>query len=290
MKYGVLVQPEGDMRAFTETVKWLDTLTMVDGIWIPDHMVRYNPNGSGTYIPRHDTLTCASLAAAHTKRLNIGTLVLPYLLYNPVQLAKAVFTLNNYLLDERIFYLGLGTGAPNDPSYEMLNIDFPPYAERVAHFHAYLDTLMLLFKREPTVKGYIQQPVLPEGKPPHLVIASHNKSIIEVIPQLGSFVTIGAYGDNIENIIQSATQQSEWFDNACKNNFKPPNEATLKIFFPYGKIARISFVTWLTFHTLRNTLTHMGYNYLIVPFVKENSLIQEILQTGGHTTLRPNSF
>ncbi|GAA1915440.1 LLM class F420-dependent oxidoreductase [Streptantibioticus ferralitis] len=95
-------------------------------LWVMDHFWQIPMNGSEDE-PMLESYTTLAFAAAHTRRIRLGTLVTAVVYRYPGVLLKTVTTLD--VLSGGRAWLGVGAGW-NDAEAAGLGIPFPPVAER----------------------------------------------------------------------------------------------------------------------------------------------------------------
>jgi alkanesulfonate monooxygenase SsuD/methylene tetrahydromethanopterin reductase-like flavin-dependent oxidoreductase (luciferase family) len=110
----------------------------LDSIWLPDHLLYRNPDGStrGNW----ECWTMLAALAEATRRLEIGTLVLCNSLRNPAILAKMASAADEVSHGRVI--LGLGAGW-NEPEYQAFGL---PFDHRVDRFEEALQILKPLLR------------------------------------------------------------------------------------------------------------------------------------------------
>lgn len=137
-----------------------------DGIWFGDTIGR-------TERPRADPLMTLAVAAAGTRRIELGTAILQVPLRNPVELAQRLLTLHT--LSQGRFVAGLGAGSTRT-DFEAVGAD---YDARFKTLRASLDTMRKLFNGQ-SVGGVDLHP-WPNalGGPPILIGAWHSGRWLE---------------------------------------------------------------------------------------------------------------
>jgi F420-dependent oxidoreductase-like protein len=125
MKIGIIVEGQEGLswavwRRMTAQIEALG----FDSLWRSDHLLSTGDERREA----HDTWLALTVAAAETKRLQIGSLVSPITFRNPAHLAKLVASVDT-LSDGRLV-LGLGAGW-NDREHRAYGLPFPPLKERL---------------------------------------------------------------------------------------------------------------------------------------------------------------
>ncbi|ALG11099.1 TIGR03621 family F420-dependent LLM class oxidoreductase [Kibdelosporangium phytohabitans] len=116
-RFGVNMITNGDRSAAIAKVRRAEELGY-DVILVPDHLGMPAP------------FPWLSLAAEHTSRVRLGTFVLNAGFWNPVLLARDVFTLNTFAQGR--LELGLGAGYVRE-EFEEAGLAWPRPGERVTH-------------------------------------------------------------------------------------------------------------------------------------------------------------
>jgi luciferase-type oxidoreductase len=116
-----------DVKMHTELIKLADELGF-SALWMREVPV-YDPNfGDGAQV--FDTLAYLGYIAGITKSIAIGTAAVVLPLHDPLQLAKAVATIENLSQGRYLFGVGLGDRPVEFP---LFNFDFQTRATRFVH-------------------------------------------------------------------------------------------------------------------------------------------------------------
>lgn len=131
--------PDGRPASVSATVGWAVRAEELgfDSVWMSDHffldLTKYG--GPATRFGSVEPLTALAVAAAGTRRVRLGTLVLCYAFRPPATLAKVAAALDQASggrLD-----LGLGAGW-YEAEFTAMGIPFPPAGQRVSAFIEYV--------------------------------------------------------------------------------------------------------------------------------------------------------
>jgi probable F420-dependent oxidoreductase len=126
----------------------------VDGLWFPEHVVffrdytskyPYSADGNPSFGKRagvYDPLFAATVAAAVTSRIRVGTAILIVAQRNPVVLAQEVVAVDHASTGR--FDLGIGVGWSSE-EFEAIGV---PWAGRGARTDEYLDAMEVLWRDE----------------------------------------------------------------------------------------------------------------------------------------------
>lgn len=138
MKIGIIIEGQEGLswnawRRITAEVEALG----FDSLWRSDHILSIVDEGREA----HETWLALTVAAAETKRLQIGSLVSPITFRNPALLAKMAASVDT-LSDGRLV-LGVGAGW-NDREHRAHGLPFPPLKERLERLQEGLEVILRL--------------------------------------------------------------------------------------------------------------------------------------------------
>jgi FMNH2-dependent dimethyl sulfone monooxygenase len=145
-----------------------------DSVWVMDHVFIQRPNGR---VLSHEPMLSLAHAAAVTKEIALGSLVLSHAFRHPAQLAREASALAD--LSGGRFILGLGTGW-HQPEFDALGL---PFDHRVGRLEESFDPLRRLLKGErSTVDGkWLQMndaSIAATSPPPPLWIAAEGPRML----------------------------------------------------------------------------------------------------------------
>jgi F420-dependent oxidoreductase-like protein len=138
MKIGIIIEGQEGLswNAWRHITAEVEALGF-DSLWRSDHLLSIVDEGREA----HDTWLALTVAAAETKRLQIGSLVSPITLRNPALLAKMAASVDR-LSDGRLV-LGVGAGW-NDREHRAHGLPFPPLKERLERLEEGLEIILRL--------------------------------------------------------------------------------------------------------------------------------------------------
>ena len=168
LRFQVLVIPNVPWAEYVERFVRLEALGF-EVAAVPDHFCDWgNPSG-----PWLEAWTCLAAIAARTSTIRLTTCVTQIPLRNPAVLAHQAVTVDQ--ISGGRLELGIGTGIPIDPSYDMIGVPNWSARERVERFAEYVELLDHLLVEGVTMyhgtyyqangavmnPGSVQQPRLP---------------------------------------------------------------------------------------------------------------------------------
>jgi len=198
--------------------------TGFESIWAVDHAVMcpdyestypYDPSGRSPFhenVVQPDPLTWLSWAAAHTRRIRLGTGILILPLRNPVVLAKTVASVD--ALSGGRMMLGIGVGWVREEA-EATGTDFTTRGRRCDE---YIEAMRALWQ-EPvsSYKGEFVEfnkvvsqpkPAQPQGVP--ILVGGHSPAAARRAGRLGDgFYPLGVFGDELDDLLATMRAAAE---------------------------------------------------------------------------------
>jgi probable F420-dependent oxidoreductase len=188
-----------------------------DSIWLADHLMYRNPDGSTRGIWECWTML-AALAEA-TQRVELGTLVTCNSFRNPAILAKMAATIDEVSHGRLI--LGFGAGW-NEPEYQAFGL---PFDHRVDRFQEALQILKpLLREGHVDFAGHYYQarnceiaPLGPRPEGPPLMVGSEGQRMLKLTAQYADLWNTGYMGKP-----ETMTERLSKIQTACREVGRDP--------------------------------------------------------------------
>lgn len=140
-RFGVLVLPNTPWPEILQKSRHVESLGF-ELVTTADHFVDW----SDTSRLWHEGWSVLAALAMATERVRIATYVTQFPLRHPAMLARQALTIDH--ISNGRLEIGLGTGIPIDPSYDMMGIPNWDGKERVVRFKEYVEVIDRLLSNE----------------------------------------------------------------------------------------------------------------------------------------------
>lgn len=226
-RFAVLVLPNTSWSEILERSKHVERLGF-DLVTTADHFVDW----SDTSRPWHEGWSVLAAVAMATERVRIATYVTQFPLRHPAMLARQALTID-HISDGRL-EIGLGTGIPIDPSYDMMGIPNWDGKERVVRFKEYVEVVDRLLSNEVssfsgdyyTINEAIVKPRPVQSPRPPLVIAALGPVMLRFAAQAADTWDTMSFAQTFNEQLAEVKGKIEIVDAACVKINRDP--ATLR--------------------------------------------------------------
>ncbi|MEU1878558.1 LLM class flavin-dependent oxidoreductase [Streptosporangium sp. NPDC020072] len=237
-RFGVMVYPDQPFPVLVERFGLLEGLGF-DQIFLPDHSGDLR-NLRGMWF---DSWAVLAVAATHTRRISLGTLVANQILRPPSQLAKQAVTLDH--LSGGRFELGIGAGIF---AWDHYSVGEHPWApkERMRRFLDYVAIVDGILRAEdvtfshtgsrlwagdvPTAPGCLQSPRLP------IIVGGQSPSMLRAAAHYADvWNTHGPPGASAEGVLRATAEQNRTLDRLAAEAGRTPSAVrrSFTIFGPW---------------------------------------------------------
>lgn len=135
---------QANWQEFLEFWRFLDRETLIDSLWLSDHLVSFAP-GSGMDEACLEGWTAAAAAATATDRLKIGCIATAVTMRHPSIVAKMAATLDHISNGRLEFGIGAAWHGGEHASY---GVTFPSVGQREDMLEEAVQVIRLLFRAE----------------------------------------------------------------------------------------------------------------------------------------------
>lgn len=226
-RFAVLVLPNTSWSEILERSKHVERLGF-EMVTTADHFVDW----SDTSRLWHEGWSVLAALAMATKRVRIATYVTQFPLRHPAMLARQALTIDH--ISNGRLEIGLGTGIPIDPSYDMMGIPNWDGKERVVRFKEYVAVVDRLLSNEVssysgdyyTINDAIVKPRPVQSPRPPLVIAALGPVMLRFAAQLADTWDTMSFAQSFNEQLAEVKGKTEIVDAACAKINRDP--ATLR--------------------------------------------------------------
>jgi alkanesulfonate monooxygenase SsuD/methylene tetrahydromethanopterin reductase-like flavin-dependent oxidoreductase (luciferase family) len=227
LTFGVGVLPGGTWEEFIARCQRVEDLGL-DMVTTGDHFVDWNDPQR----PWLEAWTLLAAVANATSRVRIGIYVSQIPLRNPAMLARQALTVDH--ISGGRLDVGLGTGLPIDPSYDMIGIPNWDTAERVARLREYVQIVAQLLGNERTsftgeyyqVNDAVMNPRPLQSPRPPIVVAALGPVMMEITARHADKWNTMSFAANFEEQFAEVGERCKAMDEICVKAGRDP--ATLQ--------------------------------------------------------------
>lgn len=227
MKFGVQASQSGiTWDEYIDLVKWLDTGSNFEYLWLTDHFVTGFGTAFGSDGPYLEGWTTLSAVAQATSRIRIGVLVSGNTYRHPAVLAKQATTVDHISGGRLEFGLG---GAWHVYEHEVFGIPFLTTKERLDRMDEAAELIKKLWTEDrPTFEGEYYQLKAPPYHPPN-VQKPHPPILIGGAGEKRTLRTVARFAD-VANVSfnqahpDTVRHKFEVLDQHCRDIGRDPSE------------------------------------------------------------------
>ncbi|MHA2162668.1 MAG: LLM class flavin-dependent oxidoreductase [Candidatus Thorarchaeota archaeon] len=231
LRFGVLALPNAPLNIMLKRFQYIEELGF-DVTGTGDAFVSKSWPKSYNNAPWLEPWTLLAALAVKTTHIRIATWITQIPLRNPAMVARQA-TIVDHLSDGRL-ELGLGTGEPNDPSYQMAGIpDWSP-KEKVNRFREYVEIVDRLLRNEDTsfegryykVKDAVVNPPVQKPRPP-IWIAAMGPRMLRIAARYADTWNSMSVCDNRDEQLEVTRRRIELMEDYCKEIDRDPRSLRL---------------------------------------------------------------
>ncbi len=220
-----------DWPEFLEFWRILDRETLIDSLWLSDHLVSFAP-GSGMGEACLEGWTAAAAAAAATERLKIGCIATAVTMRHPSVVAKMAATLDHISNGRLEFGIGAAWHGGEHAAY---GVAFPSVARREDMLEEAVQVIRLLLRAEGPVDfngAYFSLRQAPFS--PTCVQRPHPPIIVAGGGEKRTLRTAARYGDaaNVIGGLATAKRKMAILDEHCAAAGRDPREVARSVVTP----------------------------------------------------------
>ena len=226
-RFGVLVLPNVSWSEILQRSKHVEDLGF-ELVTTADHFVDW----SDTSRLWHEGWSVLAAVAMATERVRIATYVTQFPLRHPAMLARQALTIDH--ISNGRLEIGLGTGIPIDPSYDMMGIPNWDGKERVVRFKEYVEVIDRLLSNEVssfageyyTINEAIVKPRPVQRPRPPLVIAALGPVMLRFAARAADTWDTMSFAPTFAEQLDDVREKVRVVHEACAKNGRDP--ATLR--------------------------------------------------------------
>jgi alkanesulfonate monooxygenase SsuD/methylene tetrahydromethanopterin reductase-like flavin-dependent oxidoreductase (luciferase family) len=227
LRFQVLVLPNAPWDELERRFTYVEDLGF-DLVSTADHFVDWtNPA-----VPWLEAWTALAAAARATRRIRLLTLVTQIPLRHPAMLARQALTVDH--VSGGRLEVGLGTGLPIDPAYDMLGIPNWEPKERVARFGEYLEIVDRLLSNERSsyegryyrIKDALMNPRPVQRPRPPLVVAALGPAMLRHAARRADTWNSLSFAKSVDAQLAETADRVKRMEDACAEVGRDP--ATLR--------------------------------------------------------------
>ncbi len=226
-RFAVLVLPNTSWSEILERTQHVERLGF-ELVTTADHFVDW----SDTSRDWHEGWSVLAAIAMATERVRIATYVTQFPLRHPAMLARQALTIDH--ISNGRLEIGLGTGIPIDPSYDMMGIPNWDGKERVVRFKEYVEVIDRLLSNEVssftgdyyTINEAIVKPRPVQLPRPPLVIAALGPVMLRFAARKADTWDTMSFAKTFEEQLADVREKVRIVDEACAKIGRDP--ATLR--------------------------------------------------------------
>ncbi|MGI9426023.1 MAG: LLM class flavin-dependent oxidoreductase [Hyphomicrobiaceae bacterium] len=226
-RFGVLVLPNMEWIDYLQRVLNVERLGF-EIVTTADHFVDW----TDTSRLWHEGWSALAGIAMATERIRLATYVTQFPLRHPAMLARQALTIDH--MSNGRLEIGLGTGIPIDPSYEMMGIPNWDGKERVARFKEYTEIVDRLLSNEVTsfsgkhytINEAIMKPRPVQSPRPPIVIGALGPVMLRYTARVADTWNTMSFAQTFEEQLTDAREKVRIIDEACDKIGRDP--ATLR--------------------------------------------------------------
>jgi alkanesulfonate monooxygenase SsuD/methylene tetrahydromethanopterin reductase-like flavin-dependent oxidoreductase (luciferase family) len=216
LRFQVLVLPNAPWSELLTRFKYVEDLGF-DVATTADHFVDWN----NPAVPWLEAWTVLAAVARETTRVRLATYVSQIPLRNPAMLARQALTVDH--ISSGRLEIGLGTGLPIDPAYDMIGIPNWESRERVARFNEYVEIVDRLLSNEKSsyegryyrVKDAMMNPRPIQRPRPPLVIAALGPAMLRHAARYADNWNSLSFAGSFERQLAETAERAARIDDAC---------------------------------------------------------------------------
>ncbi len=222
-RFGVLVLPNTSWSEILQRSRHVEKLGF-ELLTTADHFVDW----SDTSRLWHEGWSVLAAIAMATERVRIATYVTQFPLRHPAMLARQALTIDH--ISNGRLEIGLGTGIPIDPSYDMMGIPNWDGKQRVVRFKEYVQVIDQLLSNEVssfsgehyTINQAIVKPRPVQQPRPPIVIAALGPVMLRFAAGIADTWNTMSFSQTFDEQLADAREKIRIVDEACAKNGRDP--------------------------------------------------------------------
>lgn len=222
-RFGVLVLPNTEWSELLQRSLRVEALGF-ELLVTADHFVDW----SDTSRLWHEGWSALAAIAMATKRIRIATYVTQFPLRHPAMLARQALTVDH--ISNGRLEVGLGTGIPIDPSYDMMGIPNWNGKERVARFKEYVQIVDQLLSSEVTsfagqhytINEAIMKPRPVQRPRPPIVIGALGPVMLRFTARVADTWNTMSFAKTFDQQLADVREKVRIVDEACAKIGRDP--------------------------------------------------------------------
>mgnify|MGYP001819217258 CR=1 FL=1 len=222
-RFGVLVLPNSEWPEILRRAKHVEDLGF-ELVSTADHFVDW----SDTSRLWHEGWSVLAAVAMATERVRIATYVTQFPLRHPAMLARQALTIDH--ISNGRLEIGIGTGIPIDPSYDMMGIPNWSGKERVVRFKEYVHIIDQLLSNEVTsfegefftINQAIMKPRPVQRPRPPLVIAALGPVMLRFSAGIADTWNTMSFAQTLDEQLADVKEKLRIVDEACAKAGRDP--------------------------------------------------------------------
>lgn len=216
-RFQVAILPNSNFEQVLERFKYVEELGF-DVATTGDHFIDWTEPSR----PWLEAWTMLAGIGRETNRIRLATYVTQFPLRNPAMLARQALTVDHICAGR--LEVGLGTGLPIDPSYDMIGIPNYEAKERVARFREYVEVVEQLLSNEVTsykgeyyrVTGAVMNPRPVQSPRPPIVIAALGPVMLKIAAQYADNWNTLSFAGDFEAQVDETRKRIDRVNAACE--------------------------------------------------------------------------
>ena len=222
-RFGVLVIPNRSWSEILQRSQHVENLGF-DLLTTADHFVDW----SDTSRLWHEGWSVLAAIAMATEKVRIATYVTQFPLRHPAMLARQALTIDH--ISNGRLDIGLGTGIPIDPSYDMMGIPNWDGKERVVRFKEYVEVVDRLLSNEVssfageyfTINDAVVKPRPVQQPRPPIVIAALGPVMLRFAAHKADTWNTMSFAKTFAEQIAEVREKVRIVDDACAKVGRDP--------------------------------------------------------------------
>jgi alkanesulfonate monooxygenase SsuD/methylene tetrahydromethanopterin reductase-like flavin-dependent oxidoreductase (luciferase family) len=178
--------------------------------------------------PWHEGWSVLAALAMATKTVRLATYVTQFPLRHPAMLARQALSIDH--ISNGRLEVGLGTGIPIDPSYDMMGIPNWDGKERVARFKEYVAIVDRLLSNDVssfegkyyTITEAVMKPRTPQAPRPPIVIGALGPVMLRLTARVADTWNTMSFAKTFEEQLAEVRDKVRIIDEACAKAGRDP--------------------------------------------------------------------
>lgn len=222
-RFAVLVLPNTEWSEILQRSLQVETLGF-ELLATADHFVDWTDPSR----PWHEGWSVLAALAMATKTVRLATYVTQFPLRHPAMLARQALSIDH--ISNGRLEVGLGTGIPIDPSYDMMGIPNWDGKERVARFKEYVAVVDRLLSNDVssfegefyTITDAVMKPRTPQAPRPPIVIGALGPVMLRLTARVADTWNTMSFAKTFEEQLAELRDKVRIIDEACAKAGRDP--------------------------------------------------------------------